>query len=69
MNEILRRLNAPTPKFWKKFRNTMIAVGAVSATIIGLPVALPATIITLASYGVAVGAVGATLAQLTEEKK
>lgn len=65
--EILKRLKAPTPKFWKKVRNTMIAVGTVAGIVLAAPVALPAAVATIAGYALTVGAVGTTLAQLTKE--
>jgi hypothetical protein len=65
--EIIDRLKSKTPPFWVKMRNTMIAIGLVSGVVLTAPVSLPASLITLAGYGVAIGSVGATLSQLTKE--
>ena len=50
MNEIMNRVNAPTPKFFKKLRNIGLALAAVAGTIIAAPVALPAVIVKVAGY-------------------
>lgn len=63
---MIDRFKAPTPKFWKKVRNTMITIGAVSGAIVVAP-GLPVLLVTLATYGVTIGTIGATLSQLTVE--
>lgn len=50
MNEIINRVNAPTPKFFKRLRNIGLALAAVAGTIIAAPVALPAVIVKVAGY-------------------
>lgn len=50
MNQIFQRVNAPTPKFFKKLRNIGLALAAVAGTIIAAPVALPAVIVKVAGY-------------------
>lgn len=62
-----KRWNAKTPKFWKKVQNIAIAAGAVAGVIIAAPIALPAAVITAATYVVTAGTVAATLSQLTVE--
>jgi hypothetical protein len=60
MNEIMNRVNAPTPKFFKKLRNIGLALAAVAGTIITAPVALPAVIVKVAGYlAVASGVISA----------
>lgn len=66
--ELRERWSAKTPKFWKKIQKIGIALGVIGGTIIALPVALPAAIITGAGYLLAVGTATATLSQLTIEK-
>jgi len=44
-----------------------IAAGVIGGTIIAVPVALPAAVVTVGGYLVAVGSVGAALSQLTKE--
>jgi len=50
MKQILSRVNAPTPKFFKKLRNIGLALAAVAGTIVAAPIALPAEIIKVAGY-------------------
>ena len=66
---IKERWNAKTPKFWKKVRNIAIGLGAVAGVILTAPIALPAAVVTAATYVVTAGTVAATLAQLTVEDK
>ena len=66
--ELKERWSAKTPKFWKKIQKIGIALGVIGGTIIALPVALPAALITGAGYLLAVGTATATLSQLTIEK-
>jgi hypothetical protein len=67
--DLITRIKTKPAKFFVKIRNAAIAVGVVSATIIALPVALPAGLITLATYGVAVGTVAGTISHLTVDDK
>ncbi len=61
------RWQSKTPKFWKKMQRIGIALGVIGGTIVALPVALPAAVITAGGYLVAAGTVTATLSQLTKE--
>lgn len=61
------RWQSKTPKFWKKVQRIGIALGVIGGTIVALPVALPAAVITAGGYLVAAGTVTATLSQLTKE--
>jgi ABC-type xylose transport system permease subunit len=62
---LVKRWNAPTPKFWKKVQNIAIAVGAAAGVVLAAPITLPATVVTVAGYLVTAGTVAATLSQLT----
>jgi ABC-type xylose transport system permease subunit len=61
------RWQSKTPKFWKKVQRIGVALGVIGATIVALPVALPAAVVTAGGYLVAAGTVTATLSQLTKE--
>ena len=50
MKQIFQRVNAPTPKFFKKLRNIGLALAAVAGTIVAAPGALPAVIVKVAGY-------------------
>lgn len=62
---MFERMTSETPDFWKKMRNVMLGIGAVSGVIVAALVALPAIVVTAAGYGIVVGAVGAALSQMT----
>lgn len=60
MKQLVNRVKAPTPKFFKKLRNIGLALAAVATTIAAAPVALPAVITTVAGYlAVAAGVISA----------
>jgi hypothetical protein len=44
------RAGAQTPPFFVKLRNIGIALAAISAALLASPVALPAIVVTVASY-------------------
>lgn len=67
MKHLKHRWNSKTPTFWKKVQRIAILVGAVAGTIIAAPIALPAAVITVAGYAVAVGTAVATVSQFTVE--
>jgi len=62
---IKERFLAPTPKFWKKVRNGGLTIGALGGGILTLPVSLPASLITIAGYMVAMGTLTGVLSQTT----
>lgn len=47
---LTERIQAPTPKFFRKVRNIGLLLAAVSGTLITAPVALPAVVIKIAGY-------------------
>jgi ABC-type protease/lipase transport system fused ATPase/permease subunit len=65
--ELKERWQAKTPKFWQKLQKIGIALGVIGGTIVALPVALPAAVVTAGGYLVAAATVTATLSQLTKE--
>ncbi|MBI3720214.1 MAG: hypothetical protein HY252_16675 [Sphingobacteriales bacterium] len=71
MKPVIKRMKRATPKFFQKLRNIGLAVTAVSATIIGAPVALPAIIIKVAGYLAVAGAAvsGVSQTAVKNEKK
>lgn len=67
MKQLIEDFKAPTPKKWRKVRNALAVIAAVSAFIIGSPVALPAALVTAATYGAYIGGAGALLSQFKKE--
>lgn len=62
---IVQRLSAPTPPFFKKLRNIGLVLTAISAAIIGAPVALPGIITQIASYLAVAGSMMSGVSQAT----
>lgn len=60
MKELIERIKAPTPKFFKTLRTIGISLAAVAATVLTAPVALPVVVVKIAGYlAVAGGVLGA----------
>jgi hypothetical protein len=67
MNETLNRLGSPTPKYFRKIRNIGLLLASVGGAIVALPIALPAIVVTIATYGIAVGTSITTIASLVKK--
>jgi hypothetical protein len=67
MNELMNRVNAPTPKFFKKLRNIGLVLATVAGTIAAAPVALPAVIIKIAGYLAVASGVASAVSQTAVE--
>ncbi|MEQ8472547.1 MAG: DUF5675 family protein [Marinoscillum sp.] len=64
---IIDRVKAPTPKFFKVLRNVGLALAAAGGAILASPIALPAGIITIGGYLVASGSVLSAVSQTAVE--
>lgn len=62
---VLERVKAPTPKFFRVIRNLGLIAGAVGTTILSAGAALPVVVTTIAGYMVTAGAVAAAISQTT----
>ena len=62
---VTKRANAPTPKFFKILRTVGLSLLAISGSIIAAPIALPATIVTIAGYVAVAGGVLSAVSQVT----
>ena len=69
MSTLKKRWDAKTPTFWKKVQRIGLVAGALGTAIVAAPVALPAAVVTVSGYLIAVGGVTAALSQLTVEDK
>jgi hypothetical protein len=71
MNTVIKRMNKPTPRFFKTLRNISVAMAGVSAAILTAPVALPAILVKIAGYLAVAGTVAGTVSQtaVKNEKK
>lgn len=62
-----QRLGAPTPPFFKKIRRIGLILVAVSGAVIAAPVALPAAVVTTATYLGLAGTVATVISQAATE--
>lgn len=60
---LVERVTAPTPKWFKIIRTIGITLTAVGGAIIAAPVALPAVLVTVAGYAILGGTVATAIAQ------
>lgn len=66
---ILDRVKAPTPKFFKVLRTIGLSLAAAGGAILTSPIALPAGIVTFGGYLVASGSVLSAVSQTTVDDK
>jgi uncharacterized membrane protein YeiH len=59
------RAKAPTPKFFRVLRTIGLSLLAISGSIIATPIALPASIVTIAGYVAVAGGVLSAVSQVT----
>ena len=65
---IIKRIQSPTPKFFKVLRNIGLVFAAVGGTIVAAPVALPVIVTTIGGYVAVAGGVLSAVSQLTTTK-
>ena len=66
---ILERVNAPTPDFFKRLRNFGLLLAAVSAAIFASPIVLPGSVVALAGYLAVGGTVLSAVSQVTTNRE
>ncbi|MFD2529135.1 MULTISPECIES: hypothetical protein [Polaribacter] len=69
--KIIERYQKPTPKFFRILRNIGIALATAGGAIIAAPIAIPATIVTIATYMTVAGTVATAVSQavVSDNKK
>ena len=67
MNQLGQRLKSPTPKFFRKLRNTGLVLATVATTIAAAPVAVPIVLVKVASYLAVAGGVLSAVSQTAVE--
>jgi hypothetical protein len=60
---LVERYKKPTPKFFRLLRNIGIALATAGGAIIAAPVALPAAVVTVATYMTVAGTVATAVSQ------
>ena len=66
--KILKRIQSPTPKFFKVLRNIGLVLAAVGGTILAAPVVLPVAVVSIGGYIAVAGGVISAVSQLTSTK-
>ena len=69
MKKIIQRLQAPTPRFFRKIRNFGLVLTGISAVITTAMIPLPAILITLAGYSALAGDIASAVSQVAIEKE
>jgi len=64
---VVERVKAPTPKFFKKLSTIGLALAAVGGAILAAPAAIPAAVVTLAGYITVAGGVMTAVSQTAVE--
>ena len=62
---LMERIQAPTPKFFKVARSIGLALAAVGGTLLAAPVAIPVGLVTAAGYIALAGGVLTAVSQTT----
>lgn len=65
---IVERVKAPTPKFFKVLRTVGLALCAASGAILAAPIALPAALVSAAGYFTVAGGVLTAVSQAAVEE-
>lgn len=65
---LIERSKADTPPFFKKLRMAGLILTAVAGALVAAPIALPAAVISAASYLAVAGSVVSAVSQVTVQK-
>ncbi|UJF28784.1 hypothetical protein L0B70_07865 [Kaistella sp. 97-N-M2] len=63
MRKVVRRVQEPTPKFFRKIRNFGLILTGIGGAIVTAPVVLPAVVTTAAGYAALAGAIASIVSQ------
>jgi hypothetical protein len=66
---IVQRMKAPTPKFFRVLRTIGLALAAAGGALLTAPIALPAVVITVAGYLTVAGTVATAVSQTAIPKE
>ena len=69
MRKIVRRVQEPTPKFFRMIRNVGLILTGISGAILTAPIALPATLVTAAGYMALAGTIASVVSQAAVENE
>lgn len=60
---LIQRLKAPTPKFYKILRNIGLGMAAAGGVLVASPIAIPAILVTIGGYLIVAGSVATAISQ------
>lgn len=63
MKKVIKRMQSPTPRFFRVLRNAGLALTAISSVLATAPVTLPAGIITVSGYLALAGGIVSAISQ------
>lgn len=67
---IIDRLKAKTPKFYRTLRNVGLGMAAAGGILVSSPIAIPAVLVTIGGYLIVAGSVATAVSQtVTEAEK
>lgn len=66
---VIQRLTAPTPRFFRKVRKVGMVLTAISGAVLTAPAALPQLLTTIATYLGIAGSVATIISQAATEEK
>lgn len=65
---VVKRVKSPTPKFFKILRTIGISLAVAGGTVLASPFAIPAAVVSAASYVILAGSVITAVSQTAVEK-
>lgn len=66
---IIDRLKAPTPKFFRILRNVGLGLAAAGGVIVASPIAIPAIVVTIGGYLIVAGSVATAVSQAVTDSE
>lgn len=63
MKKVIKRMQSPTPRFFRVLRNAGLVLTAISSVVAAAPVTLPAGIITVSGYLALAGGIASAISQ------
>jgi len=67
IQEMVKRVKKPTPKFFRVMRNIGLTLASISGVVLAAPVMLPVGIVTVAGYLAVTGGIIGAISQMTVE--
>jgi hypothetical protein len=65
---VIERLQAPTPKFFKKLRTAGLMLAAAGGVLVAAPIALPTLLVAIGGYLLVAGSIATAVSQVAVEE-